>query len=138
MQLVGSQDLEPRMPPGAEFTVQCSNLFCSLPISKHTGRGDRFRNRSCLSPMCWDMVAVVSPTVSPWCRAFSQTPPLAIQTARPCSGTVSHLLILLSVFSPQRSSQTPPVRPISCTPALTLVALRRIKQKTLECRVPGS
>ena len=25
-------------------------------------------------------------------------------------GTVSHLLILLSVFSPQRSSQTPPVR----------------------------
>ena len=54
------------------------------------------------------------------------------------SGTVSHLLILLSVFSPQRSSQTPPVRPISCTPALTLVALRRIKQKTLECLVPGS
>ena len=95
------------------------------------------------------------------CRAFSQTPPLAIQTASPyrntlhaanpsaafgidcyCapgtlrrglgnvlrygatkhrlqhpdfvvnhSGTVSHLLILLSVFSPQRSSQTPPVRP---------------------------
>ena len=135
-----------------------------------------------------DMVAVVSPAVSPWCCAFSQTSPLAIQTASPyrstlhaanpsaafgidcycvpgtlrrglgnvlrygatkhrvqqvCfvvnhSGTVSHLLILLSVFSPQRSSQTPPVRPISCTPALTLVALRRIKQKTLECLVPGS
>ena len=132
------------------------------------------------------MVAVVSPTVSPWCRAFSQTIPNAIQTAWPyrstlhaanpsaafgidcyCvpgtlrrglrnvlrygatkhrlqhpdfvvnhSGTVSHLLILLSVFSPQRSSQTPPVC-LFRVRWLALVAWR-IKQKTLECLVPGS
>ena len=35
-----------------------------------------------------DMVAVVSPAVSPWCRSFSQTHPLAIQTASPYRSTL--------------------------------------------------
>ena len=56
--MVGSQGLEPRMPKAPDLqsgAVTCS-ARCPKTISKHTGRGDRFRNRSCLSPMCWDMV----------------------------------------------------------------------------------
>ena len=62
-----------------------------IPILKHTLRGLLSNLQHLPSPyqMCFKMVAVVSPTASPFCRSFSQTTPNAIQTTKPYWSTLT-------------------------------------------------